>query len=319
MLHFPGALRVALLLTRHLAHGAPLAGWPEPPAEEELPWIGAKCAEDRDPKQVDERVAAGGAISLAPPAAKRAASACSSRRNVAVLLGGCGDFRKFFATLIDAGCTARCPDAKRLRLRFVLNDHNPEVLARAYVVLTLLHRAAATLQSNTPPEPDTVSKSTSLALTYVWHVYMSPMLADPVSGELEDVFEELLAAPHQLLPFVSCSDADWAELQAVVRGWREHDMTAEQEMRQAKFTQQQMVTKAQESDYEAARVRSASLMDQTESAHLYRARSPYTPAKCMPPWTLQLLPGIAPPAADCAKPLLPTLWCTAQRAGWWRI
>ena len=77
----------------------------------------------------------------------------AARNDVAVLLGGCGDARHFFATLVDVGDPRRTPRPERGLLRFTLNDHTPEVIARVYVLLTLLRRAADALSSDVPPRP----------------------------------------------------------------------------------------------------------------------------------------------------------------------
>ena len=73
-------------------------------------------------------------------------------REAAVLLGGCGDARHLLATLIDAAAAEG--SATRLRgsqLRITVNDITPEQVARVYVLLLLLQRAADTLPDTFEP------------------------------------------------------------------------------------------------------------------------------------------------------------------------
>ena len=122
------------------------AGCQQDIASADVKRLGAYCADGVKPG--NGRKHADCCISLAPataPPLDRAAnsgatSRLPTRQDVSVLLGGCGDARHFYATFLDAGNPARSPDATQLALRVMLNDHTPEVVARAYVCLVVSGR-----------------------------------------------------------------------------------------------------------------------------------------------------------------------------------
>ena len=151
------------------------------------------------------------AASLADPPA---------RKDVAVLLGGCGDCRNALATLIDAAAPQCCPDPQRAMLRLTLNDAVPEVIARAPVVLMLLHRAGAALPKGAEPTDrvlNSLPDAAQLALTALWHVYQAPVLHAPVMAMLHDVLQEIVAADALPLAFATSTPGALAEVQAVCR------------------------------------------------------------------------------------------------------
>ena len=156
-----------------------------------------------------------------------------------MLLGGCGDVRHFFATIIDAADPARCPSPANLQLRLSLNDHVPEVAARVYVLLVLLDRAAHTLTP--PPEqasddvPDAASMSdeAAVALTAFWHVYQSALICAPVHDVLLDVLREAASAAGPQLPYVDVSPGSWEQMVPVFGAWTKGGMKCSQEVAQA--------------------------------------------------------------------------------------
>ena len=157
-----------------------------------------------------------------------------------MLLGGCGDVRHFFATIIDAADPARCPSRASLQLRLSLNDHVPEMAARVYVLLVLLDRAAHTLTP--PPEqqasddmPDVASMSdeAAMALTAFWHVYQSALICAPVYDVLLDVLREAASAAGPQLPYVDVSPGSWEQMVPVFGAWTKGGMKCSQEVAQA--------------------------------------------------------------------------------------
>jgi Domain of unknown function (DUF4470) len=133
-----------------LPHTQPHAGRPEFPDAEYSEKLGTYCADG--PSYTSAMDEGDLAVSLDPPAtpaktgpaadAEMSTGDGGGRRDVSVLLGGCGDARHFLATLLDA---AECPKPQRFRLRAVLNDNVPEAVARVYLLLVLLDRAADAL------------------------------------------------------------------------------------------------------------------------------------------------------------------------------
>jgi Domain of unknown function (DUF4470) len=161
---------------------------PAPARPVDLERVGATAAEGQEANvQRDESHLR---ISLAPPAAPQAATplrnrAAAVRRDVSVIFGGCGDERHVLATLIDAGQPSRMPDPSRVRLRLTRNDHIPEVIARFYVIMTFLDRAAKALSSSAPPDAaHPPSAAVEVAVATFAHVYLSPTLCAPMAREL---------------------------------------------------------------------------------------------------------------------------------------
>jgi Domain of unknown function (DUF4470) len=209
------------------------AGRPEPPAPDDVDRLGAISAEG----QLDGAAHSGpdSQISLAPPDDfATAADGGSARRDVGVLLGGCGDARHLLATLLDAADPARCAQPDKLALRFVLIDVCPEVVARAYVLLVLLERAVQTLSSSEPPDDVYgMDDKTSIALATVWHVYMAPTLCDSAYSELVKVLEEAAESPEPTLDFVRCTAGTWDAVRQCCQGWAQHEISLEAERRYA--------------------------------------------------------------------------------------
>jgi Domain of unknown function (DUF4470) len=152
---------------------------------------------------------------------------------VLVLLGGCGDARHFFATLLGA---ADCPKPAAFRLRAVLNDHVPEAVARAYVLLALLDRAADALpdKGSARIDYDKLPEATTRAIVTFWHVYQAAQLTKPVKAELDDVLAQGAAASQPQVAVVQCTPGTWAQVRKCLEGWRRHKMTSQEELAQAK-------------------------------------------------------------------------------------
>jgi Domain of unknown function (DUF4470) len=166
-------------------------------------------------------------------------SASASRRDVGVLLGGCGDARHFFATLIAAGDPSRCPEPSALRLRVVLNDYLCEAIARVYILLVFLDRAIATTPDVSGAPADLTARGTAAVMTF-WHVYQSPTLCQPIYEELRAVLEHAAASPTPPLEWVDCTPGTWDELREVFRDWASHGLTLKQEAKQFAYVTGEM-------------------------------------------------------------------------------
>jgi Domain of unknown function (DUF4470) len=153
------------------------------------------------------------------------------RHDVSLLLGGCGDIRQVFATLLDA---ADCPEPQALRLRIVLNDLVPEAVARAYVLLALLDHAADALPSGADLDYDSLPDSTVRAVAMLWHVYQSPTLCAPMKAGLDELLAQAAAAPAPQVSFVQCSPGTWAQVTACLEGWAQHTLSVDEGRAEAK-------------------------------------------------------------------------------------
>ena len=162
----------------------------------------------------------------AAPSCDSSASTHSSREeqarsDVSILLGGCGDARHFLATLIDAVAECRSADLTGAWLRFVLNDVQPEVLARAAILMQLLQRAADALPDGTPLvcEPEELSEDAIVALTDLWHVYHAPALLPHAYTALEGAMQAIVASKEPPLPWLQATPGSWAHVQNVCDAW----------------------------------------------------------------------------------------------------
>ena len=208
--------------------------------------LGYMCAEGHDPSRA--RAQPELAIRLAKPAAVAAAKSSSKKRadatwrsDVSILMGGCGDARLFSATLIDAANAAKGKSLRGTRLRVVLNDHRPEVIARAFVLLHFLQLASNALPARAPllPHVADLPPSAVAAINAFWHVYFSPSLHGPAYDDLLELFSAAADAPGPELPWVQCTPGTWAKCQQVLRGWCSFDMTNEELRQIAKDTKRQ--------------------------------------------------------------------------------
>lgn len=156
--------------------------------------------------------------------------AAASERPVQIniLLGGCGDLRHFFATLLDA--SVRCKQPGQLRLRAVLNDITPETMARGYMVLTDLCGIADHLKGGAVPK--TLSDEIKSAAVFCWHIYQGAALDSDIYEQLKAHLERAAAADKPPLDFVRMGTAGWETLRNVMRGWLSLDMSVSQERRQ---------------------------------------------------------------------------------------
>ena len=185
---------------------------------------GAVAAEGHDPTHDVPRPDL--AIRLCSPSCDSSASTHSSREeqarsDVSILLGGCGDARHFLATLIDAVAECRSADLTGAWLRFVLNDVQPEVLARAAILMQLLQRAADALPDGTPLvcEPEELSEDAIVALTDLWHVYHAPALLPHAYTALERAMQAIVASKEPPLPWLQATPGSWAHVQNVCDAW----------------------------------------------------------------------------------------------------
>ena len=133
-----------------------------------------------------------------------------ARQRVSVLLGGCGDARHMLTTILDAGSDARCPDTSAPQLRCVVNDNMAEPVARAYVLLTYLHKAVTALSDAAGSQQDGIKFKTQLIK--LWHVYMSPTLWTKFYEELHTVLKEVADAEQPQMDFVQCTPGTWAQV-----------------------------------------------------------------------------------------------------------
>jgi hypothetical protein len=141
--------------------------------------------------------------------------------------------RHFFPTLIDAGDPSRSPEPSALCLRIVLNDHLREAIARAYILLVFLDRAAiATTPDLTRAHADPGLRGAAEVMT-LWHIYQSPTLCEPMYEQLHAVLERAAASPIPLLEWVECTPGTWDGLRAVFRDWASHGLTLKQEKKQS--------------------------------------------------------------------------------------
>lgn len=154
------------------------------------------------------------------------------------MLGGCGDARHLFATLIDAATLREQPAGMQrskvlqgIKLDIVLNDARPEVAARAYVLLTLLDTAASQIPASAPqlPASKALPDAAVAALAAFWHVYQSPTLAEPIHAALQSALRKIAAASKAPLPWLRCTGGTWAAVQRVCAGWVAHGMTLEED------------------------------------------------------------------------------------------
>ena len=182
------------------------------------------------------------AVSLAPPQGKPDAIV-----DVAVLLGGCGDCRHLFGFLLD--CAQRTRDRQRgrgrtirgtppaqLRARMTLNDHHPEVIARVYLLLVFLERAAQLLPSDVAPKPSSLPAEAARMITAFWHVYCSATVPASVQKQLQEVMTETYKAEDCPLDFVRCTPGTWRRIQLVCQNWTTFDMSVADEQKKADFT-----------------------------------------------------------------------------------
>lgn len=164
---------------------------------------------------------------------------------------------------MDAGDPARCPDPSALRLRVVLNDYVAEVIARAYVLLVFLDRAASAVAtgdagaaSDTADEPDNDAAAIA-AIEAFFHIYLSPTLCPEHYAALRGVLEDAAAATGgPALLFVACTPGTWDTLRAVLQRWVTHGMTMEAVAAHSKALQhQQKVIKRANEPFEAPEIK----------------------------------------------------------------
>ena len=152
------------------------------------------------------------------------------RSDVSVLLGGCGDFRLFLCTLIDAVNEAQPPSVQGTKLRFALNDICPEVIARCYITMTILQQAADSMPADAPllPTLAQLPDGAAVALTHLWHIYHGPALHQPTYKILKDALESTAAASGSQLPWLECMPGTWGQIQDVCAKWLTHEMTVDE-------------------------------------------------------------------------------------------
>lgn len=233
-MHLPILLHVWDTSQAHPTSPDSRAGRPEPPPKNDLDKVGATAAEGTAPRPTRSEPHL--RLCLCPDAARAgpANNKATPLRDIRVLLGGCGDARHFFMTLIDAFNSAKGPRLEGGSLRFVINDVYAELVARLYVLLVFLDRAARAL----PRDADALPRTKALpdaavaALATFWHVYHSPLLAAPIHDSLAEVLQATVRAeapPAHLAPWLRCTPGTWARIREVCGHWAHHGLSVEED------------------------------------------------------------------------------------------
>ena len=155
----------------------------------------------------------------APAGAKAPSRGATPRRDITVLLGGCGSGSHLLPTLIDAADPDRAPELTGACLRVVLNDIVPEAIARIAVFAMFLQRTGAhdALPGANLLEFYSTELSTEaeVAITFLWHIYQSPHLCLPVQQQLQEVLQQLAGAEEPPAAWLQCTEGTWAQVRAV--------------------------------------------------------------------------------------------------------
>ncbi|KAI9347217.1 hypothetical protein BDR26DRAFT_854760 [Obelidium mucronatum] len=128
-----------------------------------------------------------------------------------VLMGGCGDARHMYATLDDLVSTK---PLKNVRLKFLLNDKNPTILARQILIL------AFSMKMDTSKAPNRANTDFIVNLTVLTYLYVGAF--DPVYTVICEFARDFDAAIKKYVPFVSLYDtSSRASILRVFRLWKE--------------------------------------------------------------------------------------------------
>lgn len=138
-----------------------------------------------------------------------------------VLLGGCGDARNFFATIMDAANPERCPEPDdMLLLRVTLNDLAPEAITRMYVCLHLLQQLADELPDDDDLDLDDVPEDVDIRAIFLWHIYNGATLCSSTYKVLQSVLKVIVAESEPILHNVFASKETWTRSRMLhAAGW----------------------------------------------------------------------------------------------------
>ena len=129
-------------------------------------------------------------------------------------------------------------------LTITLNDRTPEVVARAVLLVDLLHNAGCCSElpdfyTNPQKRFQELVEGMSFPgmkdswnVGLAWHVHFSPTLCTAMHKQLRTRLRELAAYESCPGP-MQCTPGSWAKLREVFAGWAELEMTVEHEYEQA--------------------------------------------------------------------------------------